>query len=134
MGFVIFKEFLYCYQIVMKKILPTIFIAFLSATFSYSADSKSQLNVSCRPPFNQNIERLDIVKLNGQFLVSFDFKVVSDFTCLDSTTDSSFTGIVKCSDPTGKLIQINTTETGFSDGVLIMDEDHKSGILCFLIQ
>ncbi len=118
----------------MKTIIRTFLTASLLISTAFAVDLKSELNVSCRPPFNQKIERLDIVKTNGQFLVSFDFKATSGFTCLDSTTDSSFVGIVKCTDLAGKLIQINTTETGFTDGVLIMDEDHKSGILCFLIQ
>ena len=117
----------------MKKITQILAVLILTLT-SYAQDSAQELNVSCRPPFSQNIERLDVVKVNGQFTVSFDFKITTGFTCLDSTTDPQYTGIVKCSDSTGKLIQIDTTETGFTDGTLIMDENHKSGILCFLIQ
>ncbi len=91
----------------------------------------ADLNVSCRPPFNQNIERLDVVKKDSQFTVSFDFQKAEGFTCVDSETQTDFKGVVKCTSDKGQSIEILTTETGFTDGTLVMDADHVSGIICF---
>lgn len=115
----------------MKNLmLITLFIV-SNHSITFAAD----LNVSCRPPFSQKIERLDVVKENNQFTVSFDFEAAEGFNCIDSTTNPEFKGIVKCSHDDGTLIQIDTTETGFTDGTLVMSKDHvTSGILCFLIQ
>lgn len=113
----------------MKTIIT--FLAFLTATSSvYAAD----LNVSCRPPFSQKIERLDVVKKNNQFEVSFDFKKADGFSCIDKEIQSDFQGVVKCSSTQGQSIEILTTETGFTDGTLIMGPDLVSGIICFHLQ
>ena len=110
----------------MKTIIT--FLMLMTATSSiYAAD----LNVSCRPPFNQNIERLDVVKKDKQFTVSFDFQKAEGFTCVDSETQPDFKGVVKCKSDKGQSIEILTTETGFTDGTLVMDADHVSGIICF---
>ena len=110
-----------------KLALKLIASAILTSSTAFAAD----LNVSCRPPFNQNIERLDVVKKDNQFTVSFDFKIADGFTCVDSESQTDFQGIVKCTSDKGQLIEILTTETGFTDGTLVMDADHISGIICF---
>ncbi len=102
--------------------------------FTGLASQAADLNVSCRPPFNQNIERLDIVKKDNHFTVSFDLKNAEGFTCADSDMQSDFKGIVKCTSDKGQSIEILTTETGFTDGTLVMDADHVSGIICFHIK
>ncbi len=109
----------------MKKLIISL-ILFIG-TLSQAAD----LNVSCRPPFSQNIERLDVIKKDNRFTVSFDFKIAEGFTCVDSETQPDFKGVAKCSSTQGQSIEILTTETGFTDGTLVMDADHVSGIICF---
>ncbi len=109
----------------MKTLIISLLL--LTGTLSQAAD----LNVSCRPPFNQNIERLDVVKKDNQFTVSFDFQKADGFSCVDSETQPDFKGVVKCTSDKDQSIEILTTETGFTDGTLVMDADHVSGIICF---
>ena len=89
----------------MKKLIISL-ILFIG-TLSQAAD----LNVSCRPPFSQNIERLDVIKKDNRFTVSFDFKIAEGFTCVDSETQPDFKGVAKCSSTQGQSIEILTTET-----------------------
>ena len=108
----------------MKKM----FIIICSSIYSWGVVAMS---VSCHTPHGNKIEYVQVVKTDSFLIVGIDNDPVEGFECITSDDSDTFTGVIRCDNIDGSLIDISNTSGKYSDGIIIIKNLPKIQLRCF---